>query len=55
MSEESSSLRPEARGLIEQMDIGEGDDEDRTGDELQPYQMRRTWESRYSYLSGIHS
>lgn len=55
MSEESPSLRPEARGLIEQMEIGEGDDDNRTEDELQPYQMRRTWESRYFDLRFIYS
>ncbi|XP_053396335.1 E3 ubiquitin-protein ligase rnf213-alpha-like isoform X2 [Mercenaria mercenaria] len=45
MSEESPGIRPEPRVREERMDDGEGEDTEENGDDLQAYQMRRTWES----------
>ncbi|XP_053396010.1 E3 ubiquitin-protein ligase rnf213-alpha-like [Mercenaria mercenaria] len=45
MSEESPGLRPEPGVREERMDDGEGEDIEENGDDLQAYQMRRTWES----------
>ncbi|XP_053396342.1 E3 ubiquitin-protein ligase rnf213-alpha-like isoform X2 [Mercenaria mercenaria] len=48
MKEESPGLKPEGRERVAQMEVDdddEDDDDDENEDELQPYQMRRTWES----------
>lgn len=55
MSEESSSRRPETRGLIKHVEIAEGENDDRTEDELLSFRPRRAWEIRYSDFSNIYS
>jgi hypothetical protein len=45
MSEESPGVKPKAQLREERMDDGEGDN-DNVGNDLEAYQMRRTWESR---------
>ena len=52
MSEESPGVKPKAMLYTreERMDDGEDAGEANNGNDLEAYQMRRTWESRYCII-----